>query len=390
MDEEEVKKIQVDPKVAKCCFKIMGKCDSEQLKFLCTPLETTYPEIYGKLDRSQELILEKYDKQRAPLIVIENASDILRQIRDGSYFIEDVMEKILLDTKALFVFLGSYSFKQRDGGVPINLKAGRNSKLIKELREKLSGKKITKAILHVAMDLGGVGHYGIIIMDEDKLIVFDSSLCDENQTYIDDFSSIAKAVFDMEPYQPTCPTVEQCLQLTGGFVQSYHPKFGSEKLRKWWLQVQSLNSQDHFCYMWAIWYAHLYITQGLGKISQVIADIRMRKIHPIIVVKKYIWGLVNNLYPDNDSLLNIIHHSVRYDSGKEVPVNTSKRLAKFFLMNFRGIWDDLGTGDYHRYDVVDCQISKFRQMKNVNEVMKYSLGDVIYRINEMCRKWNKN
>jgi hypothetical protein len=112
----------------------------------------------------------------------------------------------------------------------------------------------------------------------------------------------------------TKPATGECIknevspQYTGGFPEN--PPYtleAEEKRRKREredllqenvindLKVQSTESQNHFCYMWAIFWVHLKV---VGPSLSTILPI-FKNYDPLIFIKRYIWSLTHILKLDN-------------------------------------------------------------------------------------------
>lgn len=344
-------------------------------KFFCTPLELTYPNIYGKLDREQKILIKE---GAMTVVLLENASDIVRQVKDYGTFLEDIFAYILADNKSKYAFLGSYTFPDlEDGEEPV-------LKMVKEVKKKVKEKK-TKYILHTAIELGGVGHYGVIIRNGKTVIVFDSMQHGGSSHYTPTFMFIAQKLFGIEPITPRLPEfVHECLQPTGGFV---YPREKGESQKSWLARVQNMDSQNHFCYMWAIWWAHLFITGGIKAPDNAVKYIRQKCIHPLVVIKKYIWSILHMLFPTRKKLSTLFRKAIKNDTEINVGAKDATFITNFFIMNFRNVWDDLNTNDptkFSRYTVIDCDLSVVRKFNNINQCLKYSLSDVVYVIDNFC------
>jgi len=304
------------------------------------------------------------------VVLIENASEIVSQMKNTHGFIEQIFDFILEDNKKGYKFLGSYNFPESVAGIE------KKAKSLKREHD-MSAKKL---ILHVSLDLGDVGHYGIIIRNGNTVIVFDSMQAtdkdSEHSYYTPKFKLIAKALFGINPIVPNIRGCES-LQPTGGFVEEKKSDKG------WFYAVQNADSQNHFCYMWAIWWCHLFIIGGKRATDKAIKSIYRRKILPLVVIKRYIWALLNSFYTSNKDLTDLFKEVI----GQKVPDRDIHRILAFFMVHFRYIWDDLDTKDvkkFNRYAIIDCDLNEVRNMGSTNDCLDYSLRKPPYEVDDFC------
>ena len=90
--------------MAECAQTIFGE---NVPNFLCSPLEDVYPLIYGHLDVEQKLLLEI---GALDLVLIENASEVVNQLKNVPGFIEQVINFVLKDNESSYTSLGSFEF----------------------------------------------------------------------------------------------------------------------------------------------------------------------------------------------------------------------------------------------------------------------------------------
>lgn len=377
-----------------CCGIIFKKCSVGLEKKLQEPLELSFPKIFGDFDHQQRLLIIANAK---PLILVENASEIVNQMKNVYGFIEQIIQYVLEDNKSDYVSLGSHTF-------PIIVKEkwldkypnsdkdsiyGENNGLtekydniIRFIRPIRSEAIPKKAILHMAADMGEAGgHYGIAIKNGKKVIVFDSMQYKGSSSYSAIFSQIAEDVFGIEPVILKSPISRVfCPQPTGGFV--YRRK--DESLEKFLPRLQDLDSQNHFCYMWAIWYFHIFLLKGEEGIKTIFTAMRKNCIPPLVVIKRYIWAILHYFYPNDKSLGNLIHEVVWNTYNKKINRNQTDFILKFFLLNFRYVWDEIKAGKaeksqfFQLFSVMNCDLKEVRGAKNINECLKFSLKKVPY------------
>jgi len=368
-----------------CCDIVYSKiCDTDQEKKMNTPLEEIFPEIFKPLDEDQNLLIQI---GALPLVLVENASEIISKIKDTEGFIEQVIDFIITDNKSNYAFIGSVTFpyvlKEKTvtdaGGKPIagdkRDDYGKNKKRdklydtqIAKLKKKLKRKK--KQILHIAADLGNIGgHYGVAIRNGKNLVVFDSMQMDGWSWYSAFFSQVAYDVFNITPKILSSPKNGHCPQPTGGFIQ---PRSEYKSDEDYLYHLQSTESQNHFCYMWAVWYFHVFVVGGEDRVNKIFEELEKDGIDPLIVIKKYIWSIIHSFFP-SETQLKLFLTEVLSDK-KELTGEHIDFLIKFFLMNFRYVWNESPSGKFHLNTVIDCDLSEVRTFTDINMCLKYSIS----------------
>lgn len=389
-----------------CCHKIVGKtCDEKMRTKLCTPLEKTFPQLVGSLDQEQ---LELIKSGAKPVVLVENASELFALIKESTTLLETVLQYIIAANKGRYKFVGSHNFPtvvkfgtDDPDGTAVkygkNEKTKRYDKTISDVKKLIGRSK--NVIAHVAIEIPTgdgeeVGHYGIIVSRKigksHTVIVFDSMQHSVNGTnqgaYTSMFSQIAKDLFNTKPTISVNPNVNQCLQITGGFVSS---RQRGESRTSYLKRLQDMDSQNHFCYMWAIWYAHLLLIGGQKLADKTIISMRKRCIHPLVVIKKYIWSILVSQFPSSFS--EFFAGAYKYTTGEDLDKSAAGYLAKFFSTHFRYVWDNLDTNQFYLFSVITCDMNKFADM-TINDCLRYSIGDVTYVLDNFCllnKKKNK-
>lgn len=373
-----------------CCKIIYKKCDKKILEKLQTPLELTFPDIFGSFDKEQEMLIKA---GAAPVILVENASEFVSQMKNVHGFIEQIVQYILDDNKKKYVFLGSHTFPavvkekwlQKWPSTDSDGIYGRNIELTQRydeiIRNIKPGKMSKQAILHMAINLGDIGHYGVAIKNDKKLIVFDSMQKDGFSDYTAMFVQIANDVFGIQPQVLMDPTRYTCPQPTGGFVNE-NP---SESEEDYLIRLQDLDSQNHFCYLWAIWYFHIFVVQGEEGIASIFKTLHDKSIPPLAVMKRYIWSVLHSFYPDDKTLTSLITEVVSTAHDREIDAKTADFLTRFFMLNFRYIWDDFGSKNFSLYSIIECDLAKFRGMTNINDCLTYSLESFDYVLERITK-----
>jgi hypothetical protein len=266
-----------------------------------------------ELDQGEEELIGHgaYD-----LILLENASEIFRSamMELDNRYIERILEDVVTtaDRSKKCIAISSETF---DYYMPTKLTKDPTIST-KELKEKFEAKVDTyramvKAILGkkpdtcivsvVALDLAeSGGHYAALYYENPRVLIFDSMQGDTTNvigsSYTPFFKYLAHQIFGESTLvvKPDCIGEKMSLQLTGGFLEGdpyilslYKKTDNATKLR---LAAESTESQNHFCYMWAIYSIHLRLS---GRTPEQLAKYAYDKmIDPLVIIKKYIWGLV--------------------------------------------------------------------------------------------------
>lgn len=386
-----------------CCHKIFGlKCHRRSGQ-ICQPIEKKFPELFGELDVEQK-ILNKIGSK--PVLLIENASAFIPLIRDTFYgtnldLIKLTMEKIIKGTRKKFHYIDSITIPNvlKTRGDPVARSYGNNAwsreydQIINQIRKKIKRSKKKKLIIHVGLNIHEeAGHYAIMIKQKDSIVIFDSMQYTKNNKhdgyYTPVFRQIAEDIFGEQPQISMVPNEYECLQITGGFVEDRKRR---EPIREFHTRIQDMDSQNHFCYMWAIWYAHSLLLHGQEKTDQIIRGISERCIHPLIVIKKYIWALLFSIY-DLDTFKSMFYDIYVQESGQEPRQKDISYLVNFFLVWFRYVWDNLEKPDqnqpsdnsnFYMFSIIDCDLDQFTNM-DINDCFEYSISDVTYVLDNFC------
>lgn len=373
-----------------CCRIIFNRCEPELFDKLHQPLEDNLPKIFGKLDAHQKLLIKHGAK---PVVIVENAAEFVSQMKNVHGFIEQIFDFILKDNKAKYTFVGSESFGmvikpkwlEKFPNTDAKIKYGNNKttaayeETIKNIRERIQKMKLDRAIMHIGADLGGVGHYGILIKNGPDAIVFDSMQFDGQSSYSALFCQVSEDIFGIVPTILNAPSLETCPQPTGGFVSK---KERDESQEDYLRRLQDLDSQNHFCYLWAIWYFHVFVVHGRKAIDEIFDRLYRDCIPFLAVIKRYVWSILHSFYPDDKILAQLITEVVSIAQGKDIDAQTADFLMRYFVYHFRYIWDDMGTGKFHLYAIIECDLVKFRNMRNINECLAYSLQKFDYILEE--------
>lgn len=309
------------------------------------PLELTLPEIFGDLD-DQQLFLIRHG--RKDVVLKENASAIIAAMKDHFGFLEMVIDNVIkgcdkIKSMGSVTFpcvlknnvapikrcVHTSSFKGVDYTsyevaktteeigtfifsdivhivTPIKKARMQYSTLIRKLRKEYAGEKrvrFTRAteyttidtfVLHVALD--ECGHYGIIIYSEkDKeCVIFDSMATRAYggwSSYTLYLMQIACDIFEVRIV--TIPCLPFDAQITGGFVTS------SPSSPTYLDDISSLDSQNHFCYFWAVWFLDHFIHHTP------IHPLNPHE-HPLDIIKGYIVDTLNATFTTDAQFSNYL------------------------------------------------------------------------------------
>ena len=248
------------------------------------PLDYLYPEEFGELDDEEISLICEYNA--LDLVLIENASELFRQIFMSEGVFEKILEQIVLEARREddIIFLHSQRFPFYVKGDLRNLYKNtsfndRESKQQYETWTEIYRNSVHNLLLEnrnyhiitiLAVDLGAEGgHYAAMMYGHNTTYIFDSMQTEtENKGtvghYTPWFKQLASDIFPGDVVVPDCVSEQLSLQLTGGF--SANRPLDVEKAEKIGkiteekaeiISMQSTESQNHFCYLWAIWWIHL-------------------------------------------------------------------------------------------------------------------------------------
>ena len=250
---------------------------------LSIPLDYLYPEVFGAIDKEEKDLICKLGA--LDLVLIENASDVATKTIQGKGNIEYILKNIVHSYKTGYVHLPSETFplyltqenKKKyfeDDFIDAEFDKENYFKLVKNYRKAIEKSKSKKIVTVVGLDLGEEGgHYASFHYDKNVLSIFDSMQVEninENKNfksigdYTPYFIQLAGDLFpDAKVVVPDCIKSELSTQFTGGF--GGHIPFalsqakGLTERKQRLISIQATESQNHFCYMWAIWWIHLRV-----------------------------------------------------------------------------------------------------------------------------------
>lgn len=359
-----------------CCDYINnGECSKELENDLWEPLEIPYPSLFGELDKNQTNLIRIGGTD---LILMENASEFIGRIKDTGNFLEKVIQKIIDDNKSDYISLGSHTIIYED--------EEDRKRVLNELKKKIKPGK--KYVLHLGLDFGKEGgHYSIMFQTRKGVVVFDSmqgwivGRKILESIYTEELTSFAYELFNEE----TIVLLEDMIsspQVTGGFVS--RNKYNSYD--EYFKAYQDMDSQNHYCYFWSIAYFHIFIMEGGSFLSfkKFFKLIKCNHNHPLTFIKKYIWAILNMIYPSQEDLEKFFATIFKTLS----PSNISF-LVKFFLIHFRYVWDNLDTNFFQSFSIIPCNLSEVRSFENINQAMIYAFEKTPYVLDKITEKDKK-
>jgi len=313
---EKEAKIEWNGKEKPCIFKGMTyKCtkdDEEDNMNSLLPLEMYVdPDSDQFFDGCQKLLIEKHNAY--DLVLIENASEIAKDdILQPN--LENIMKKICEEfDDCVYLDSDTFALDKYDRFVNYNYVKDYAKRHNKKL--KCKGKYIMTVL---AIDLTTYdpnnpdkevmsqgGHYGGFIKHPNgTLYVYDSM---KSSLYSDKFEEIGKTIFSPKLIAiNACINPRTFLQPTGGFpnemdpmtkkaFRNYvfdngiNPDHPNTLIQAQALKIQVPESQDHFCFIWSLW----LICANLMNAD--VNFIAQQNLVPLLVIKRFIWTLINML-----------------------------------------------------------------------------------------------
>jgi hypothetical protein len=289
------------------------------------------------------------------LVLIEGASDLIGDVIKNN--LELILEKIVLASNNKNVeYMRSETFPfyvNQDVKHKYFLKdeTVKNSdeyfQLVSEYREEFLSKKQKDIVTVLALNLGNEGHYAAVYYSNDTVYLFESMSVKIHPThrykydssyksagyYTPYYVSLAKDIFSPRKITvPDCISEELSLQFTGGFPSHMPLKVRTSnktKEEQRLLSIQSTESQNHFCYLWAIWWLHLRLVDMNFETNIKIFN----KLDPLVAIKRYAWCILVSL--------NLLAEIENKD---------------FFKKHFMSIWSNVPLTDklslqFGRYDI---------------------------------------
>lgn len=317
---------------------------------LSLPLEVSHPDEFGELDNDQKELILQYEA--LDLVLIENASELFRVSLQKEEVFENILKSIVdAQKKKNIKYLESETFpfyvsdkmknlykKEKEASSSEKMRKKYLS-LVNKYKKKINRKQEYVSI--IAVDLGSSGgHYAAFYYSNDKVTLFDSMQTSVSENlrnlysqsvksasqYTHYFFQLASDIFPEAQIEiPDCIKKEVSLQYTGGFLEDL-PYFlensDIDESTKRRLILQTTESQNHFCYLWSIWWIHM---QVLGiDFSDVLK--LFETTDPLIVIKKYGWCVVHilNIHIDYEKFFNKHFLSIWSNGNDKMSIEFNK------------------------------------------------------------------
>ena len=278
---------------------------------LNTPLEL----ITGHtLDDEQQKYIKKHNA--LDLVLIENANEMIRLFLQSDGIFEEILDYLQSKYPGTF-YLPTESFNRnlRDRHETIENYCEHNSTDFSQY----------KFIISIyALKIQNAGHYAsfFVNVEEKSLYIFDSMQTFGGKSiYSNEFIELGKEIF-VDCFKIVDPnnikvfeyvnSYFKSLQPTGGFFEGtpailryLNIKLPSKTLKE--IKYQHINSQDHFCYMWAFWMLNLFLENAdfvniFDEIEQGNREFLMNTygetIHgliPLVIIKRYTYCMIKIL-----------------------------------------------------------------------------------------------
>lgn len=346
------------------------------------PLALVDPRKFEPLDEGEmQLICHDY---ALDLVLIENATELFRQGFHGEGVLEQALDKIVkgsklpgatfLPSEAFPMYMPEASIRQfypYDGSVSAGDKLRRKYfQQVSAYRQQVESAKRTHTIIVtvLAVDLGlAGGHYAAVFYVNGVANIFDSMQYrkgkkEEGGYYTPYFTQLVQDAFGSQVAIPDCISAMMTPQMTGGFFENRPQEVDRSLARRRidedradLLSRQSTDSQNHFCYMWALWRIHLYL-QGIP-VEPVLRDIVKSGYDPLFIIKRYSWCMFH--------LLGLNQRLGDY--------------VEFFNTHFPAVWANVPLGNKLSPDFTRYQLAFDRSdstCNNVNEALEKSLNQV--------------
>ncbi len=357
---------------------------------------------FEKIDKAQKDLICKHNA--LDLVLLENANEIFRMfMQEGidNHNINAALELIgTTNKKCIYLQTETFDIDQdeedEDGDPVWNFTENdENSEKLRDYidicNEVIESEDIDdKTIIYtvIGLNLGEGGHYGAMVYDisEKKIYVFDSMSGNSehekdytNSGTEDIFIKVATRIFlgdedydgiegiDTEGVDVEAVYIDYFLQPTGGFEEFLAPvlkklekaneRKKNEKQKELieLINLQHTESQNHFCYIWSIWFCNIYLVGGMEKFNEVISEIAENQCIPLIVIKKYILGLVHLLSNENKMKLNV-----------------KMEFKDFFDKKFPQIWSNHENKYENKYELYNI---KWKKPRSIKQCLDFSYND---------------
>lgn len=336
------------------------------------------------------------------LILLEEATEIFRRTIFDNDLIEQILQRISYGKNVEFLPRKIFPFwvppnyqknyeTETVFNKQIEQKYDREVKKYKKLFEKAKSPNIVGIFGFETVPISGnpnesFEHFAAFYFHDGQLEVFDAMQCVEDQChffshYTTFFGFLGTQIFDVPKNKVRvlqCPRAPKgfSLQLTGGTANL--PNYVKEALERGQidegyahrLRLQSTESQNHFCYLWAVWYLHLRLLNM--NFTDVVTYIAKNNIDPLFIIKKYAYCLF---------------HSTR------MVENVPEEYRDFFNHNFPVVWtNDQQLGQRFRRLRIFCDCRQlrvddcFRESFNL-ETWEQDNSIVPFELFDRCRQY---
>lgn len=230
------------------------------------------------------------------LALIEEASDLFASYIADKNNLEILLQAIISHSQKIYEVLNNETFSEELDDMDTEKEYKNSIKNYRESNEIDRFKKEEKNMISlIALQIEDVGHYAILIYNglKKEIDLFDSmqyGTCGSH--YTERFKEIASDIFQIpeENIIHMVIPMKNTPQITGGF-EYFEPLYAQieninmEKM----IRIQVTESQNHYCYMWSIWYMHFRIL-GYDPVK-ILEEIRNVKLDSLFVIKRYIFQL---------------------------------------------------------------------------------------------------
>ena len=339
------------------------------------PLEFLNSEIFGEFDEMQKELVCKHDA--LDIVLIENANEIVRQfIIEDERNLETLLKMLRIEQpNSICLRTDTVNIQQNKAGI-WKLKKNTHTrnvmqKYISDLENKIKNfdkfDKNTVIYTIFGLNLTAGGHYGAIICDMSlmKVYVFDSMSGEYDEVYNTSgteecFLEVARQIYTnakiLKAMSAKLQSNEKSktkrtpllhfeleatyqnfyFQPTGGFEGIITPELESiedEELQME-INVQHMESQNHFCYIWSTLFCHVYLRGKLDLWEEIQQNCDEYGIHSLVLIKKYMLGFIGLVESNSNKTLIypdfFYKHFPRIWSNHENP-----KTLKFKLYNFK-------------------------------------------------------
>ena len=217
-----------------------------------TPINILLPHQYEKFDEGEIKLICKLDA--LPLVLIEDASEIMRRwIQDyNDANIEKLLKMVSKSTGLKnAVALPSHTFSSTQDN-HINIYRSHMKYILQKKKN-----QICYTLLGVQLK-NNQGHYGMVIYDSltGEASIFDAMQQGSSGPWTNYFMELAHNIFDPKIMRVLLNV--NSFQPTGGFISPLYSD----------IEIQNEDSQNHFCYMWALFSLHMLFALKTGKLNQ--------------------------------------------------------------------------------------------------------------------------